>query len=168
MNYRRSSAIGLLAATALAVPASADATPLQRQVDRVLEQSSPGGRQVAPNRITWPRAGVTMTLARPGTARAAALRDCPRGYACLWQDAGYTSRRVQFFHYRTYRLSAFGMPAGKRRGASSYFNNQTDGASAVLTFGVGANDRPLKLSMQGHSNLFGRFNDAARWITLKP
>ena len=105
-----------VAGTAEARVTGAQASELQRQVDHVLRHSAPGARQIAPNRVTWPRAGVTLTLPVPGTARAAGLADCPKYYACLWQDANYRNRRVQFLHYRTYNLRAYGMPPFTHKG----------------------------------------------------
>ena len=120
MRYGRAAAAVLVAAAALttaASPAGAKTT-LQRQVDQVLRHAAPGARQIAPNRVTWPGRGVTVTLSAPGKARAAAgPLDCPVGYACLWQDSNWTSRRVQFYRYGKYRLAAYGMPPGTRRGA---------------------------------------------------
>jgi hypothetical protein len=150
-----------VAGTAEARVTGAQASELQRQVDHVLRHSAPGARQIAPNRVTWPRAGVTLTLPVPGTARAAGLADCPKYYACLWQDANYRNRRVQFLHYRTYNLRAYGMPPFTHKGASSYYNHQTDGAKAIL-------HADFDFSMRGHSNLYGSLNDRGRSITLRP
>jgi Peptidase inhibitor family I36 len=160
--------IGVVLALTLAAGA-AQATPppdremrsaLDREMRSVLEHGAPGGKQISRNQIRWRKAGVTLTLSVPGEARAARFADCPRGYACLWQDSGGTNRRVQFYHYRTYRLAAYGMPPGRRRGASSYYNNQTGGAGAYLR------GRPGTYWMFGAENLPRSWNDRARTITL--
>jgi hypothetical protein len=175
---RRTRAVGAAAAVALAMGATGvdaraavsdeRAATLQRQIDRVLAHSAPGGQQIAPNRVTWRRDGVTLTLPVPGQAHAAVgVKDCPRGYACLWQDTFFRSRRVQFFHYRLYRLAAYGMPPGKRRGASSYANHQTGGARAWLTF-FNALHEPFDIELFSNGSLHGRLNDAAHYIELAP
>jgi hypothetical protein len=172
MRHARRGAVGLTAVAALAVAASpagasggasaAQATKLQREVDRVLRHSAPGGRQVGPNRVVWPRDGVRLTLFGPGKARAASSSACQKDYACLWQDTNFRSRRVEFFRYRTYRLADWGMPPGKRRGASSWANHQTGGARAILSFDLGWFTMPAG----GEGNLPPRRNDAAEFITL--
>jgi Peptidase inhibitor family I36 len=166
-RHARRGAVALAAAAALAVgagPADASAeqsTKIQRQVDQVLRHAAPGARQVAPNRVTWPRAGASVTISESGKARAARFSDCQLGYVCLWQDANGTNRRVQFWHYRTYRLANYGMPAGTHRGASSYYNHQTDGAGAFLR------GKDFTWHMWGFDNL-SYLNDKARTITLTP
>jgi hypothetical protein len=147
-------------ADASAGPTKAQAAKLQGQVDQVLRESAPGARQISPNQVQWPRDGVTVTLAVPG-ARAAGLADCKKYYACLWQDASYRSRRVQFLKYGTYNLRAYGMPPYEHRGASSYYNHQTGGAKAIL-------HASFDFSMVGHGNLYGALNDRAKSITLRP
>lgn len=171
MRYARIGAVALSAAAALvaaATPASAvggvsAAHPtLQQDVNQVLRHSKPGGRQVGRNQVVWARDGVRLTLLAPGATRAGRSSACRRGYACLWQDANFRSRRVEFYRYRTYRLADWGMPAGKRRGASSWANHQTGGARAILTFALGWFTMPPG----GEGNLPRRRNDAARFITL--
>ena len=154
--------VGVGHANASATTPAAPATKLQRQVDQVLRHSAPGGRQVGSNRVAWPQAGVVLTLAVPGRAHAASYGDCPVGNACLWQDVNGSSRRVQFFRYRTYKLADYGMPPGTRRGASSWANHQTNGARATLSFDLGWFTMPTG----GHGNLPPRRNDAAEFITL--
>jgi hypothetical protein len=161
MRHARTGTVALAAAAALAVGASpASATTLQREVDQVLRHSEPGGRQVGPNQVVWARDGVRLTLF--GRTRAASSHDCRRGYACLWQDTNFRSRRVEFFRYRTYRLADWGMPPGKRRGASSWANHQTGRARAILSFDFGWFTMPPG----GSGNLPPRRNDAAEFITL--
>jgi hypothetical protein len=104
---------------------------------------------------------VTLTLVALGTAQIANYASCPRGYACLWQDFDGTGRRVQFFHYRTYNLRAYGMPPFTHRGASSYQNHQTGGAEAIL-------HADFDFSMRRHGNLYGALNDRGRSVTLRP
>jgi hypothetical protein len=161
-RFGRAAVAGLAAAAALtaATGPAEGKTTLQREVDEVLRHAAPGARQVGPNRVTWARDGVTLTLSAPGVARAAAFLDCPVRYACLWQDANGRGRRVQFFHYRKYRLAAYGMPAGKRRGASSYWNRQTGGAFATL---IGAD---FTYPMITYGNIKRKYNDRARIIWL--
>jgi hypothetical protein len=143
------------------------AAALQRQIDGVLAHSAPGGQQIAPNRVTWRRDGATLTLPVPGRGAHAAVgvNDCPSGYACLWQDSWFQGRRVQFLHYRVYRLAAYGMPPGTHRGASSYANHQTGGARAWLEFFQGTD---TYLDLHSNGNLHGVLNDAARYIGLAP
>jgi hypothetical protein len=144
------------------VPGVASATTLDRDIRSVLEHGAPDGKRVSRNQIYWPKSGVTLTLSVrvPGKARAARFSDCPRGYACLWQDAGATRRRVQFYRYGRYVLSHYGMPAGRHQGASSQYNNQTGGAGAYL-----AGD-PGTYWMYSPGNLPRRWNDKARVIHL--
>jgi hypothetical protein len=111
--------------------------------------------------VQWPRDGVTLTLATLGKTRTAAVRDCPKYYACLWQHFGASGRRIQFFHYRTYQLRAYGMPPFTPRGASSYANHQTGGAKAIL-------HADFDFSMRGHGNLYRALSDRGRSITLRP
>ena len=154
---------GIGAVLALAWAAGdAQATPLDRELRSVLEHGAPGGKKISRNQIRLPKAGVTLTLSARGKARAAAFYDCPSGYACLWQDAGGTNRRVQFFNYRTYNLAGYGMPAGDHHGASSYFNNQTGGAAAYLS------GSPGTYWMFELGNLPSKWNDRASHITLVP
>jgi hypothetical protein len=163
--------VGLAVAAAIAITPSATAAPtgqsaaqaarLQQQVDHVIEHSAPGARQIAPNRVQWPRDGVTLTLPVPGEVTASSVRDCPRRYACLWQDFEARGRRIQFLHYRTYILSNWGMPPFTHRGASSYANHQIGGAKAIL-------HADFDFSMHGHGNLYGALNDRGRSITLRP
>jgi hypothetical protein len=156
-------AAGVAAAALAGGAGAADASTaqLQREVDGVLRHSAPGGRQVSPNKVEWRRAGVTLTLHAPGARRGDGWKLCPRRYACLWQDVGYESRRIQFFHYRTYQLRAYGMPPFTHKGASSYYNNQTGGAKAIL-------HADFDFSMVGRGSLFGALNDRGRSITLAP
>jgi Peptidase inhibitor family I36 len=159
--------VGLAVAAAIAITPNATAASagqsaqLQRQVDHVIQNSAPGARQIAPNRVQWPRAGVTLTLDVPGKATAADVRDCPRRYACLWEDFEAEGRRVQFLRYRTYNLSNWGMPPHTPQGASSYANHQTGGAKAIL-------HTHFAFSMRGHGNLVGFLNDRGKRITLRP
>jgi hypothetical protein len=81
--------------------------------------------------------------------------------ACLWQDVGGAGPRIQFFHYRTYKLRGYGMPPFTHRGASSYYNHQTGGARAIL-------HADFDFSMRGAGNLYGALNDRGRSITLGP
>jgi hypothetical protein len=167
MRYARAGAAGLAAAAALAAatsPAEAKTT-LQRQVNEVLRHAAPGARQVGPNRVTWARDGVTLTLVAPGVARAAGMLDCPVRYACLWQDANGRGRRVQFFRYGEYRLAAYGMPPGTHRGASSFWNRQTGGAGAFMA----GSDFTYPLLEDGnipYGNIKRKYNDRASTITL--
>lgn len=172
MSHANAGVVGLATAAALAVavsPASASsgtsaaqATKLQREVDQVLRHLAAGGRQVGPNQVVWPRDGVRLTLSAPGAPRAARSADCRSGYACLWQDTNFRSRRVEFFRYRTYRAD-WGMPPGKRRGASSWANHQTGRARAILSFDLGWFTMPSG----AEGNLPPRRNDAAEFITLR-
>jgi hypothetical protein len=154
-------ALALGTGSAEASVTSGQRAELQRQVDHVLRHAAPGGRQISPNRVAWARDGVTLTLAVPGRARAAGLRDCERGELCLWEDFEAAGRRVAFVRYGTYRLRAYGMPRFDPRGASSWFNNQTDGAKAVL-------HADFDFSMRGHGNLYGKLNDRGKSVTLSP
>jgi hypothetical protein len=172
MSTRSACAVGLAVAAVVAivssgVPARAAAPDgqsarLQRQIEQVLQHSKPGARQIARNRVQWPRDGVTLTLETPGKARAARFADCPRRYACLWQDVDGRGRRVQFFHYRRHLLANYGMPRFTPQGASSYYNHQVGGARAI----VRANSVDIELHGQG--NLGGALNDRVKSITLRP
>lgn len=153
-------ATGSAAADGHRADRAAPANGLQRQIDQVLRHAAPGARQTSPNEVRWARDGVTLTLFREDRAHAARFSDCPTKYVCLWQDANGTGRRVQFFRYRTYRLSAYGMPAGTRRDASSYYNAQTDGALAYLT------GRRFTYWLFEFGNLPRKINDRAGSITL--
>jgi hypothetical protein len=162
-------AAGLAAVLALAVgPAGADASlsgteaaKLQSQVDHVLRHSKPGGRQVAPNQVSWPRDGVSVTIPVAGTARASGLSECKRGYACLWMHFNYRGWIARFYHYGTYRLSDYGLGRFDERGASSYYNHQTGGARATL-------HATFDFSMRGYGNLYGALDERGRSITLAP
>lgn len=161
-THTRRALIALATVAMLALGAStADASRLQRQVDHVIASSAPGARQIAPNQVRWPRDGVTLTIPRPGAATAAAYAQCPRQYACLWQDVHGLGRRVQFFHYGTYNLAAYGMPRFTHRGASSYYNHQTGGAKAIL-------HADFDFSMRSYGSLYGGLNDRGKSITLRP
>jgi hypothetical protein len=163
-HWRRAAAslvAGIAVVLALAwVPGEASATTLDRDVRSVLKHGAPDGKKISRNQIYWPKAGVTLTLSVPGKARAAGFADCPRGYACLWQDAGGTRRRVQFYRYGRYWLADYGMPVGRHQGASSQYNNQTGGAGAYL-----AGD-PGTYWMYAPGNLPRKWNDKARTIHL--
>jgi hypothetical protein len=64
------------------------------------------------------------------------------------------------FRYRTYGLSAYGLPAGKRRDASSFANAQTGGAVVYLR------GRGFKYWLFEFGNLPRTMNDKAVTITL--
>jgi Peptidase inhibitor family I36 len=169
MSTRPACAVGVALAAVVAIVAPAGATApngqsarLQRQIDQVLQHSKPGALQIAPNQVQWPRDGVTLTFETPGKAHAARFADCPRRYACLWQDTDARGRRIQFFHYRRYLLAHYGMPRFTPQGASSYYNHQTGGARAI----VRANSVDIELHGQG--NLAGNLNDRVKSITLRP
>jgi len=161
----RAGVAGLIIAAALAAPSAspgeaASSARLQQQIDHIIENSAPGARQVARNRVQWPRDGVTLTFQPPGIARAARFTDCPERYACLWQDAGGQGRRIEFLRYGTYKLRAYGMPPFTHRGASSYYNHQIGGAKAIL-------HADFDFDMHGRGSLYGALNDRGRSITLR-
>jgi Peptidase inhibitor family I36 len=162
-------ALALAVATGVADSQAAltktQASKLQSSVDKVLRTAAPGGRQVAPNKIVWARDGVALTLPVPGAARAAGAYDCRRGYACLWQHANFGGGRAEFYYYRHYDLRLYGLPPFTTNGASSYFNNQTGGARAVIdgdwypypgTFALGSTPK----------NLTSTYNDRVRGIRI--
>ena len=101
-------ALGLAAGAsgAEASVTSAQADKLQREIDTVLRHAGVGARQIAPNRVTWRRDGVTLTIPVPGTARVARARgDCRLKRACVWEHADFLGRRLSFLHYGTFRLA---------------------------------------------------------------
>jgi hypothetical protein len=139
----------------------AKAAKLQGQVEHVLGHAKTGARQIAPNRVSWPRDGVTLTIPVPGTASTSGLSECKRGYACLWMHSGYRGWIARFYHYGTYRLSDYGLGRFDSRGASSYYNHQTGGARATL-------HATYDVNLWGHADLAGALNDRGKSITLAP
>jgi len=159
---RRRRAAGLAAGlgAALAVAgggADAHATPLDRDLQSVLAHGAPGGKQVGKNRIQWPKQGVTLTLrtAQPGPWA------CETQHVCLYQDSRGRGRKIHFKQYGTYKLAAYGMGAG-RRGASSYYDNQTGSAGSTL---IGPN---FRLALVNFGNIPRSMNDRATRVRLFP
>jgi hypothetical protein len=140
---------------------AAQAAKLEGQVEHVLRHAKPGARQVAPNQVSWPREGVTLTFPVAGTASASGLGECKRGHACLWMHSNYRGWIASFYRYGTYRLSDYGLGRFDPSGASSYYNHQTGGARAIL-------HATFDFSMRGYGNLYGALNDRGRSITLAP
>jgi hypothetical protein len=87
---------------------------------------------------------------------------CKQQYVCLWQDAHGQGRMIWFKQYGTFKLKAYGMGPGKK-GVSSYWNYQTDGARATL---IGPNFRLGLGDYRG--NVPRSMNDRATYVRLFP
>lgn len=161
-------AFGAGAADSQAAVTKAQASKLQGKVDKVLRHAAPGARQVAPNKVVWARDGVILTLPVPGKARAASsYRDCPFGYACLWQHANFQGGRAQFYHYRYYDVAAYGLPPYTIYGASSYYNHQTGGARAIIDGDWHPHPGTFNLGTRAQ-NMPSEMNDRVKNISLWP
>lgn len=124
---------GLVLLLALAPGAGAtgltreQATKLQQRVDTQMRRV-PGGRQIAPDRISWDDRGVMLKLPVPGKAQAAAGPYCPHFRTCVWEHANYRGLTGHFYKCTTYHLGDFGFHAGTPSGVSSWRNRQSGGA----------------------------------------
>jgi hypothetical protein len=100
------------------------------EIAQVLSEH-PGGVQINEDQIAWNDGQVVLTIpssTQPQTQDATAVdsaditvdaaSDCPAGWFCLWQDAGFMNRRVQFQGAGCQNLTDFGF----NDLASSWFN----------------------------------------------
>jgi hypothetical protein len=86
-------------APALLTRQAKSATELQQQVDLQMKLY-PGGKQTAPNEVSYGDGKFVVTYAKPGVQAAAGTPDCPSGSFCFYE---YTN-----FGYPRGRLSDFG------------------------------------------------------------
>jgi hypothetical protein len=118
------------AATESAAVASETGGPeLQRLVDRQL-RLTPGGRQTAPNKVSWEKLGVEMTFG----VQPLGASSCDYYHFCLYGDSDYNDGRdvtpwmLSFYYCGTRHLSDWGV----QDQTSSAVNNQTRGTWATL------------------------------------
>ena len=133
------------------------AAPLDRELRAALHDGPPGGQIAGRNTVSWPREGVTVTIAAR-RSEPVNYRRCPGKYVCLWQNRDATGRRIQFKSYGTYKLSNRSMTG--KKGASSYYNHQCCGAHATL---IGPN---FRLSLWTWGNIPQSMNDRATYVKL--
>ena len=119
----RWAAAGIALALALAwTPSDAQAKPLSRQLQTVLQHGPAGAEVIGPNRVQWPRQGVTVLLNK----RKASWEDCIGKWVCLFEDAHGRGRMIIFAKPGKFRLKAWSMgpdPA-HHRGVSSYYKRR--------------------------------------------
>ncbi len=114
-----------LSGTSAAAAAPSQATLLQQRIDYQLALL-PGGRQIAPNQISWDKQGVIMTFAVPGMSTFGA-GSCAYYHACLYGDVDYndgpdtTPWQLSFYYCTARDLGDWGV----RNQTSSWVNNQT-------------------------------------------
>jgi hypothetical protein len=95
----------------------AHATRLDHEMRSVLQHAAPGAKVVSPTRVEWPRQGVTLMLKPTKLDRAGCLYR-----VCLYEDADWQGRMIQFSYRGTYKLANWGMPPTPDKGVSSYWN----------------------------------------------
>jgi hypothetical protein len=95
----------------------AHATSLDRELRSVVQHGAQGAKVVSPTRVEWPRQGVTLLLKSTKRDRAGCLYR-----VCLYQDANWSGRMIQFSYRGTYKLARWGMPPTPKKGVSSYWN----------------------------------------------
>jgi hypothetical protein len=76
-----------------ASPAAATPSPLQAEVERLLDLT-PGGIQLDDRTISWDDGQVIVTVAAPTEMVARAIASCPTGYYCAWTASGYTGSSI--------------------------------------------------------------------------
>jgi hypothetical protein len=102
---------------------------VQRLIDRQL-RITPGGQQIAPNRIAWKQHGVEMTFG----AQPLGASSCAYYHFCLYGDSNYndgpdvTPWMLSFYYCNLRHLKDWGV----QDQASSAVNNQTPGTWASL------------------------------------
>ncbi len=117
---------------------------------------APGGRQVG-NKVFYNGGAVVVTLAGPTTSTP-----CPNGWTCLYQDANWLGRMLQF------------ATPGYWQNLSDYgFNDQTSswsnhrGNASYLSFDAGGYGDHLTLGGNSHSAYVGDYwNDNASAIDV--
>lgn len=141
------------------------------EIAQVLSEH-PGGVQINEDQIAWNDGTVVLTIpfsaqSQPQDATAVdnsgitvdAASDCPAGWFCLWQDANFMNRRVQFQGTGCQNLTDFGF----NDLASSWFNRNSGNYRVYLNIGC----NPLLFTAQAgaqSSNVGSANNDKASSI----
>jgi hypothetical protein len=123
----------------------------------VLEQGPPGAKVISPNRVEWPRQGVTILL---GKAKAD-WSGCNGAWVCLYENAHGRGRMIYFAKPGKFRLKAWSMgpdPA-HHRGVTSYWKRRAGQAKLW-----GPNFRHNVTA--GKHNLPSSINDRSSYLQL--
>jgi len=118
----RAAGVGFVLALASAA-GDAQGQPPDGELRAVLEQGSPGAQVISPNRVQWPRQGVTMLLNR----RRADWAGCNGKWVCLWEDAHGRGRMIYFAAPGKFRLKdwSMGPDPARHRGVTSYWKRRS-------------------------------------------
>jgi hypothetical protein len=154
-------ALSLAGAGAAQAAAKTSDAAFERQV-RANLAANPGSVRVGPDKIRLER-GLTMTLYRPGSARAAQgpVRDCNFKHFCIYEDpnyghAGLAMSACKIYVLQHYRFrDKFGHSDTWDNEASSWINNQSGGARATLWSGKHGHSTFFKAPV-GHDNKLPR------------
>lgn len=153
------------AASVLLAPSAAAAAPqrsfAEGRIDAILA-GDPAATRLAANQVAWPDDGVVLTVTDGDLDAAGSW--CGTGYACVHADANRGGYGYAFYECRVYRLPEYGFPTGQRAGASSWYNNQTDGAK--IMFEDEWFTLPRVLAGHGFGNMPSYLNDKAYWLHL--
>ncbi|MBO4208419.1 hypothetical protein [Micromonospora echinofusca] len=148
----------LFAASTTPATAAPPGTSAEDRVDQILA-ADPDATRLSANQVAWPDDGVVLTV---GVDAAGSW--CGSGYACVHADANRGGYGYAFYDCRTYRLPEYGFPTYQRGGASSWYNNQTDGAKVKFE------DEWFSLTPvvagYGFGNMPSYLNDRAYWLYL--
>lgn len=136
------------------------AQTVEARVDAILDRH-PDATQLSSNQITWPGDGVVLTVLDENATAAGSW--CGTGYACVYADANRGGYGYSFYNCSVYRLTQYGFPVNEPGGVSSWYNNQTDGATIRF-------QNPTKTLSHtagvGFGNMPSYMNDRAYWLTL--
>jgi hypothetical protein len=123
------------------------------EIAQVLSEH-PGGVQINEDQIAWNDGKVVLTIPSSTDVSADAISDCPPGWFCLWQDAQFMSRKVQFQGAGCQSLDNFGF----NNLASSWFNRNGGTYRVYLT--IGCKDGVLFTAESGaRSSFVGNANN---------
>lgn len=106
---------------------------LDAQVERTLQNSRPGGKRVAPDTIVWEDQGAILNFPVNGKVRDYGSQGLD-GRVRLWQDAGYSGRRLTFVKCKFQKLRWYNFT----NKTSSWRNTQTGGAESRLYYWNGS------------------------------
>jgi FtsP/CotA-like multicopper oxidase with cupredoxin domain len=159
-------AVAAGAATAAAPTASAAGTKgdaaLQGTIDSYVQAY--GGVQISANQIAWRNGTVVLTFPVAGSKVAQApgerattlgTANCPRSWSCLYADANFGGRRLQFSDCQSEYLPDWGF----RDQTSSWHNNQTGGAVSIVYNYVGSTPQEIWRAPVGSSTYVGDGNN---------
>jgi hypothetical protein len=111
-----------------ASPAAAATSPLQAEVERLLDLT-PGGTQLDDRTISWDDGQIIVTVAVPIERVTRAIASCPTGYYCAWAGYGFTGNSIWLASCAAGGSSNSLSPLGAT--ARSFANARTSGTVKV-------------------------------------